>query len=163
LFNFFINDKQYTNAEISSERYGRSTSKQVTMKCSEVSTPGVNSDDSAQGEILIPSEMQNIYSINLEGVAGNQQLTIAANYMLDNLMFVLRSGTNATVKAGTTIGGDQVVITKTLTTANPVITIDREYLANLAQYEAAWIIYYTIAGVGATIDINAIIKRYKES
>lgn len=161
LFYFFINDIQYTNAEISSEKYGNSTLKQITMKCYETEVPGVNSDDSGDNpEIIIPEEDMNIYPINLDGVTGAKQITVPAGFMLDNLMFVLSTGTDATVKAGTTVGGDEVSILRSLSSSKPVYTIDREYLANLAQYKNAFNIYFTITGVGSTIDINAIIKKY---
>ena len=160
LFNFWVNDRQYTVSDLSSENFGGSVMKQVTMKCIEVDVPGVNSDDSLN-EILIDSEMQNTYPLNLNGVSGNQQLTVAASYMPDNLMFVLKTGSSATVKAGITIGGDEITIPKTINTANPVLTIDREYLGKLTQYGNAFNIYFTITGVAATVDINLIIKKYK--
>jgi hypothetical protein len=161
LFNFFVNDKQYTGIDVVPERFGKTTSKQVVINCSEVDTPGVNSDDSSSST-PIPEEMtQNTYPLNLIGVSGNQQITIVADYMPDTIMFRLASGITADIKAGTSIGGDDISSPKTVNTANPVYTLDREYLKSAAQYGAAFIIYFTITGVGATVDINTIIKRYK--
>jgi len=160
LFNFWVNDKQYTVSGISVERFGNSVMKQVNLKCIEVNIPGVNSIDLESGTI-ITEEMQNTYPLNLVGVSGNQQLIVTASYMPDNLMFVLKTGSSATVKAGITIGGDEITIPKTINTANPVLTIDREYLGKLTQYGNAFNIYFTITGVAATVDINLIIKKYK--
>jgi hypothetical protein len=162
LFFFYVNDKQYTGIDVSPERFGNTTSKQVVITCSEVDTPGVNSDDSG-GSTETPEEMtQNTYPLNLTGVAGNQQITVVADYMLDMIMYRLATGTTAEIKAGTSIGGDDISSPKTVNTANPVYTIDREYLKKAAQYGSSFIIYFTITGVGATVDINTIIKKYKQ-
>lgn len=161
LFFFYVNDIRYTGEELTSERFGSTTSKQVTLICSEFETPGVNSDDSGELPEPIPEGMQNIEFLNLEDVAGNQQLTITQNYLPDTLMFVLKTGTSGTVKVGTTVSGDEVSSPKSLTTANPVYTLDREYLKLLAQYENSFILYFTITGVGVTLDINVVQKKYK--
>jgi len=161
LFFFFVNDKQYTVTELSSERFGKSTTQQMTLICAEYVTPGVNADDSGQSVIPEPEDMENTYPINLEGVSGSQQLTVAANYLPEIIIFVLKTGTSGTVKVGVSIGGDEVSSPKPVTTASPVYTLGREYLKSLAQYENSFILYFTIVGVGVTVDINTIISKYK--
>ena len=161
LFFFFVNGKQFTGIDINQERFGKTTSKQVIINCSELDTPGVNSDDSGSSPET-PEEMtQNTYPLNLTGVAGNQQLTVAVDYMPDTIMYRLASGSTADIKAGTSIGGDDISSPKTVNSANPVYTLDREYLKTAAQYGNSFVIYFTITGVGATVDINTIIKKYK--
>jgi hypothetical protein len=104
---------------------------------------------------------QNTYPLNLAGVSGNQQLSIPANFMPEIMMFVLKTGTSAVVKVGTTVDGDEVQSPKTINTANPVYTVGKEYLKTLTQYESAFILYVTITGVGATVDVNTVISKYK--
>jgi hypothetical protein len=163
LFEFYVNDEKYTCKEFNSERFGHTTSKQVAAICVEYNVPGVNSDDSFTPiEIIIPEDMaQNTYPLNLAGVSGNQQLSIPANFMPEIMMFVLKTGTSAVVKVGTTVDGDEVQSPKTINTANPVYTVGKEYLKTLTQYESAFILYVTITGVGATVDVNTVISKYK--
>lgn len=157
---FYINDIQYTVAEKEAERLGKSTDKQVVLICSEVSVPGVNADDSGNIPEPIPEDMQNIFPINLVSVSGNQQIDITADYMPDLIMYALKTGTSATIKAGTTIGGDDILSPKTITTSNPISSNDRETLKKIANYRNTYKIYYTITGIGATVDINTIVKLY---
>ena len=159
LFNFTINNFRYTVSEITSERYGTSVLKQVNMNCIEFETSGVNDDDSSGSEI-IPEDMQNIYPINLSDVSGNQEVTVIEDYMVDNIMIVLSTGNEAEVRVGITLGGTEVLTPKKVTLAEPVYTVDREYLANLAQYRNSFKLYFTITGVGAKVDLNTIIKKY---
>jgi hypothetical protein len=158
---FFIEDVQYTVSDRTPERFGQSTSKQIVFICAEVEVPGVNSDDSGQLPEPIPEDMQNTFPIPLTGVSGNQEIDVTANYMPDTMMFVLKTGSSGTVKVGTVPGGDDILSPKTITTANPVSTNDREILKQLANYENTYKLYFTITGVGVTVDINTIIKKYK--
>jgi hypothetical protein len=160
LFEFYINDEKYTCKEFNSERFGQTTSKQVTAICVEYNVPGVNSDDSLTPiEILIPDDMtQNTYPLNLFGKSGNQQLTIPEDFNPEAMMFAVITGTSATVKVGTVPDGDDVMSPKTFTT---VYTLTKDYLKTLAQYGSSFILYFTITGVGVTIDINVKISKYK--
>jgi hypothetical protein len=160
LFFFLVNNKQYTVMSVTPERFGESTSQTLTLVCSEVDTPGVNSDDS--GQSVTPEDMtQNTYPLNLVDVAGPQEITVVADFMPEIIMFRLRSGAEAEIKAGTSIGGTEITSPKTVNTAKPVYTLGREYLKTAAQYGSSFKIYFTITGVGAKVDINTIITKYK--
>ncbi len=159
LFMFFINDFQYvTEDDPSTERFGQTTSQQLTLVCTEFEVAGVNDDDS---QVVIPDteDMNNTYPLNIT-LSASGQLTVPAGYMIDALVFNLSSGASATIETGLTVSGDEVLTEKTLTTADPTKVYDREYLGGSSQYETAFNVYFTVTGVGISINVNMIVKKY---
>jgi len=160
LFFLFVNNKRFTGIETTAERFGSSTMKQATIICSEYETPGVNSDDSGNVLEPIPDDMQNIYPLNLLSVSGAQEFTIPADFMPDTIIAVLTQGVSGTVKVGTIVGGSNVVSITTLNAGRPVLTVDREYLKELAQYRNSFKLYFTITGVSVQMNLTTIVKKY---
>ena len=164
LYFFYLNGKRHTGTEFSSERFGASTLKQLTLVCAEFDTPGVNSDDSGilpPTPEIPPEEMENITFFNLENVTGQQQFNVDAGYMVDAFVCKLKTGTSITIKAGFASGGDDILSPKTLTSADSTKTYDREIAGGASQYENPYVVYIDLTGVGATADVNMIIKKYK--
>lgn len=162
---FAINDTEYIVPEIPEITY-YNDSNLVTMSLSieERFTIGVNSDD--QGFETTPGGDPIIIDTDLVMVigennlsAGTAQYAVSEGYAVRHLDMRLVSGGAATIKIGTTPGGDEISKEKTLNAPGDKLTIDRSYVLN---WDGTGTVHITKTGVGSVVDVWLTTIKFRE-
>ena len=153
-----FNDVEFITSEKPEVEPNASNQVSLTVITTQVEVIGLNTDDQgfAGGGGSVSTD--DVKPLALSGVTGAQTVTIDINFCITAIIINLASGTSATVKAGWTVGGDDILSLKTITQTNR-----KTYNIDFAPPAAGnTTIYFTVAGVGSTVDINTITVRYKE-
>ena len=86
---------------------------------------------------------------------GARTLSATAGYSINQIILEYVSGTTVTVKIGSTVGGDNIMRSKTLTAANTFHEVARNFVTP-AGMSAAWLVYLTISGGLANVYVQTI-------
>lgn len=149
LDNFFINHIQYVSLEKGElEYFGNYTSVVLTMNLTQRFAIGLNSDD--RGFESITAAMADIDIKQISGASGSGSFEVLAGYMVNSNTIQLATGDNGTVKMGTTVGGDDILMQYPLSTANPHEIINTQYSH---PTDVSYTVYWETTGVGATFNI----------
>ena len=146
---FNINGLDFVNTEKGENEYFDNFSNTVlTMNLTQKFAVGINSDDKG----FNIQEVEDMVVINKEqkNTSGSISFDIPQGYSINQIIIALKTGTNGTVKIGTTVGGEEIVRTYTLTDTVPQKLLDREYVKNV---DSGFTVYVTFSGIGATFDI----------
>lgn len=163
---FSINDVEYILPElIEPQYYGDANQVTIETQIEERFTVGVNSDDegftgeasTGGGGDTTESLVMNIGQDNLS--AGTKELTVPAGYAVRFIDWRLVSGSSASVKIGTTPGGNEITREKTLETIGAKQSIARTEVIN---WSGTGTIYITKTGVGSVIDIWLTLTTFKD-
>lgn len=157
LDNFFINDIQYISLEKGEiEYFGNYTSVVLTMNLTQRFAIGLNSDD--RGFESITTDMSGIDIKQASGVSGSGNFQILAGYMINSSTIQLVTGSNGTVRIGSTVGDDDILMQYPLSAANPHDTPTTYYSH---PTDVSYTVYWETSGVGATFNIivQAIINK----
>jgi len=158
---FTVNDIRYIKGDaVDSELFGGSTLFQVTVELTEKNAIGLNVDD--LGIETGSSDMDDaIVTVREDAVTGaGVQATRPAEYMLHTVWLqhaTTSAAASATVKCGTTVGGDDIFDTTegtidkaTYVQGGVFLEIPRHKLRNIDNAET---LYFTVVGAGAVLRI----------
>lgn len=157
---FSINDEFYVSEENGENEYfGNYNGSVLTMALTQKFVVGINSDDRGF-TIINENEMASIIPKQINNASGSQQLTVDGGYSLNQITLALEQGTSADITIGITPGGNELMRTETINTANPIKNIARNYV-NLIDQDASFTVYIDISGVGAsaTVILQTILNK----
>ena len=153
-----VNNVEFVSNEKPETDSNPSNQVELTVKLTQVQVIGLNDDDQGFDSGGGSVSTDDVKPLILEGVTGAQQLTNDINFSVAQVIFNLATGASATVKAGWTVGGSEIMSQKTITQTNR-----KTYGVAVAPPAAGnTTIYVTIGGVGSTVDVMIQTVRYKE-
>jgi len=157
---FAINDVEYILPEVlEPSYYGDANVGTIEVQVEERFTVGINSDDegfTCDQQIIDGGLVMNIGQDNLS--AGTLELTVLEGYKVKSIDWRLKSGTSATVKVGTTVGGEDLSRPKTSTVALDPVSIEK---SKILDWDGTGTVYITKTGVGAVIDFWMTLITFK--
>ena len=152
---FLVNNIEYIKKKSNSDQFGDSTSYQTSLNLTGKNTIGLNVDD--LGIILTVEgiDMAIITKRNTAVTTAGWQIENPGGYMLHSIFIKHASGSipsSASVKVGTTIGGDELLDTVqgTALKTDNWKSYSRHYLNDP---DSTSNIYVTVVGTGAIMDI----------
>ena len=153
-----FNDVEFTTSKKPDVEPNASNQVSLTVITTQVEVIGLTTDDQGFDGGGGAVSTDDVKPLALSGVTGAQTVTIDINFCITAIIINLASGASATVKAGWSVGGSDIMSLKTITQTNR-----KTYNIDFAPPAAGnTTIYFTIVGVGATVDINTVTIRYKE-
>lgn len=121
----------------------------VSAKLTLGSSLGINAYDIGYDcDATTDSKVENL---KLSGVTGAHTLTGSGGYAINQIILDLASGADATIKIGTTVGGDEILKSYQITTAKSFVVLARNTIPE-AGLAGDWSIYVEVSG-GGTADI----------
>jgi hypothetical protein len=144
-------------------RFSKTNMMTVTAELTQSYVSGLNSDDEGFDYVGSGGDAwETVKNFTLTGVTGAQSIDVGAyatTFRINDIVFKLLGGVGGTNKAGLTAGGVDVIEEtdmSDLVIGNPVSV----YCGKVFGY-AQDTVYLTLAGAGATYDINLTLIRYK--
>jgi len=99
--------------------------------------------------------MSKVININKIAIAALDSALVNLGYSINQIIIELSTGTSGTIKIGTTIGGDDILKTYTLTTAKDFQIFTRNFMPDTG-ISAAWPIFFTVIGAFITARVQTI-------
>ena len=153
--NFTVNGISYITEDAPEiKQQGQTNLYELTLSLTDKEYLGVNSDDTGFDiESIIETEgMSNLQQL---AQSGNIQFDIPAGWQVHTFTALKTAGVTGSVKAGTTIGAQDIVYPLTLADANPA-TVSLHFDKSMS---AASVLYVNISGAGVTADIYIMLLR----
>lgn len=158
--NFKVNDVEFIrNPKTEFEYLSNYNHVLINSELTQKYSVGVNSDD--QGYATVEQEISEGLVMNIgqdDLSAGALELTVPDGYAVRFADWALKSGTSASVKIGTTVGGDEISRLLTSTVVDEPVSISTSDVLN---WDGTGTVYVTKTGVGAIIDFWLTLITYK--
>ncbi|MBT3206953.1 MAG: hypothetical protein HN347_01250 [Bacteroidetes bacterium] len=157
LDNFTVNGVSYI-AEDAPEKTNIENSNlyEATIMLTDKEYLGVNTDDTGFDLETIIETGEGVRNLLEENVSGNVQFAIPAGWQVHTLTALLTAGTTATVKGGTTIGGDEIVYPFVITSTTQPTTVSTHFDKSMSTDST---LYVNVTGSGATANIYIMLLR----
>lgn len=156
LDNYTVNGISYINEDAPEKsQFGKSNLHQLVLDLTDKEYLGVNSHDTGFNlETLIQSEgMSNLQQL---AQSGNIQFAVPAGWQVHTLTALLTAGSAGIVKAGTTIGAEDVVYPFAIDSLTDPVTVSCHFDKSMS---AASTLYVNISGAGVTANIYIMLLR----
>jgi hypothetical protein len=128
----------------------------LTAELTQQSVLGLNTDDIGF-DVDNGNSDSMIENKTVEGATASGSFAVSAGFTIQQVVAKKNSGTNPSLKLGTTVGGDEIM-PETVLTTTPI----SDNLVYTPSTSATWTIYYTLGGTSPNIDLYILTINHKD-